>query len=165
MMIPPTPARRGACRMSANLSRKFFVRLPQNRHPERSASPIDRVTQRLWRGVEGPRRCLIPMLLGAFRPPKPGNRICCDTHLMVTGTSFHALYVKRACMAAENVDVCTGHSKMVASSWFSAAGKTVTGSVVEKLQAARVIKHRRGPSTPRHKRCVTRSIGEGLRSG
>ena len=26
---------------------------------ERSASPIDRVTQRLWRGVEGPRRCLI----------------------------------------------------------------------------------------------------------
>jgi hypothetical protein len=30
-----------------------------NRHPERSASPIDRVTQRLWRGVEGPRRCLI----------------------------------------------------------------------------------------------------------
>jgi hypothetical protein len=32
--------------------------LPQNRHPERSASLIDRVTQRLWRGVEGPRRCL-----------------------------------------------------------------------------------------------------------
>jgi hypothetical protein len=26
---------------------------------ERSASQIDRVTQRLWRGVEGPRRCLI----------------------------------------------------------------------------------------------------------
>src|ERR1700733_13605244 len=36
----------------------FFVKLPQNRHPERSASPIDRVTLRLWRGVEGPRRCL-----------------------------------------------------------------------------------------------------------
>ena len=52
---------------------------------------MDRVTQRLWRGVEGPRRCLfLPMLLGAFRPPKPDNRICCDTHLMVTGTSFHA---------------------------------------------------------------------------
>jgi hypothetical protein len=32
--------------------------LPQNRHPERSASPICRVTQRLWRAVEGPRRCL-----------------------------------------------------------------------------------------------------------
>jgi hypothetical protein len=32
--------------------------------------------------------------------------------------------------------------------------------VVEKPGAARVIKHRRGPSTPRHKRCVTRSICE-----
>jgi hypothetical protein len=29
--------------------------LPQNRHPERSASQIHRLTQRLWRGVEGPR--------------------------------------------------------------------------------------------------------------
>ena len=33
--------------------------LTQNRHPERSASQIGRVTQRLGRGVEGPRRCLI----------------------------------------------------------------------------------------------------------
>ena len=31
----------------------------QSRHPERSASQICRVTQRLWRAVEGPRRCLI----------------------------------------------------------------------------------------------------------
>src|SRR5271154_5336836 len=36
----------------------FFVKLPQNRHPERSASQIDCVTQCLWRGVEGPRRRL-----------------------------------------------------------------------------------------------------------
>jgi hypothetical protein len=44
--------------------------LPQNRHPERSASQIDRGTQRLWRGVEGPRRCLSsPILFGAFQPP------------------------------------------------------------------------------------------------
>jgi hypothetical protein len=35
------------------------------------------------------------------------------------------------------------------------------GFVVEKLRAASEHKHRRGPSTPRHKRCVTRSIGEG----
>ena len=28
--------------------------LPQTRHPEWSASPIDRVTQRLWRSVEEP---------------------------------------------------------------------------------------------------------------
>jgi hypothetical protein len=32
--------------------------VPQNRHPERSASQIDCVTQCLWRGVEGPRRRL-----------------------------------------------------------------------------------------------------------
>jgi hypothetical protein len=32
----------------------FFVKLPQNRHPERSASQIDCVTLRLWRGVEEP---------------------------------------------------------------------------------------------------------------
>jgi hypothetical protein len=26
----------------------------------------------------------------SFSTPKPDNRICCDTQLMVTGTSFHA---------------------------------------------------------------------------
>jgi len=36
------------------LSRVFFFKLPQNRHPERSASQMDRVTQRLWRAVEEP---------------------------------------------------------------------------------------------------------------
>src|SRR3984957_669862 len=36
----------------------FSSKSPENRHPERSASQIYRVTQRLWRGVEGPRRCL-----------------------------------------------------------------------------------------------------------
>jgi hypothetical protein len=33
-------------------------KFPQNRHPERSASQIYRMKQRLWRGVEGPRRRL-----------------------------------------------------------------------------------------------------------
>ena len=32
---------------------------PQGSHPERSASQIYRLTEGLWRGVEGPRRCLI----------------------------------------------------------------------------------------------------------
>jgi hypothetical protein len=32
---------------------------PQNRHPERSASQIYRKQRALWRGVEGPRRCLL----------------------------------------------------------------------------------------------------------
>jgi hypothetical protein len=60
--------------------RVLFVKLLQNRHPERSAPQIVRVTQRLWRGVEEPVPNVaegtsavlpLPMLLGAFRPLKP----------------------------------------------------------------------------------------------
>jgi hypothetical protein len=40
----------------------------QSRHPERSASRIYRKQRALWRGVEGPRRCLLADALGAFRP-------------------------------------------------------------------------------------------------
>jgi hypothetical protein len=69
--------------INANLFRMFFVELPQNRHPERSASQIDCVTQRLWRGVEEPvprvaegtsAVLILPMLFGAFRPPKPDRK-------------------------------------------------------------------------------------------
>jgi hypothetical protein len=65
---------------------------------ERSASPTDCLIRRLWRGVEEPvlsgvegtsAVLILPMLFGAFRPPKPDTRIYCDMHLMVTGTSFH----------------------------------------------------------------------------
>src|SRR6202044_1488143 len=76
--------------------------LPQTRHPERSASPIDRVTQRLWRGVEEPvlsvaegtsAVLILSMLFKAFRPQ----------------------------MSA------AGRSKMLANSWFSVSGRTVAG--------------------------------------
>src|ERR1700692_2140879 len=39
---------------------------PQSRHPERSASRIYRNQMALWRGVEGPRRCLLADALGSF---------------------------------------------------------------------------------------------------
>jgi hypothetical protein len=64
---------------------------------ERSASEIHCVSQRLWRGVEEPvlsvaegtsAVLIFPMLFRAFRPPKPDSRICCDTHLTVTGHIF-----------------------------------------------------------------------------
>jgi hypothetical protein len=80
--------------------------LPQNRHPERSASPIHPVTQCLWRGVEEPVLSVaegtsallnLPMLFEAFQPPKPDNKIYCDTHWMVTGT-----HTTRACSAYPN---------------------------------------------------------------
>src|SRR5271155_4273832 len=53
----------------------FFVKLPQNRHPERSASPIDCLPQRLWRGVEGPRRCYLTHAVRSFSTtgPTPGG--------------------------------------------------------------------------------------------
>jgi hypothetical protein len=89
---------------------------------------------------------ILPMQLGAFRPPKPDNRIwryaldfpraflmLHDTDIQVAGDAN----VKRARMAAENVDVGAGHSKMLASSWSRPQGKTVgSAPVIEKLRAA-----------------------------
>src|SRR5580704_15859599 len=39
---------------------------PQSRHPERSAARIYRITDGLWRVVEGPRRCLLADALPSF---------------------------------------------------------------------------------------------------
>ena len=65
--------------MSANLIGMFLSKLPQSRHPERSASQIYRVTQRsVARSRRTPAVLVLPMLLGVFRPPKPENRICCS---------------------------------------------------------------------------------------
>ncbi len=47
---------------------------PPNCHPERSASQMDRVTQHLWRGVEGPRRCLITPAVRSFSTTGPAKR-------------------------------------------------------------------------------------------
>jgi hypothetical protein len=46
-----------------------------------------------------------------------------DTEIQVAGNAN----VKRACMAAENVDLGAGYSKMPASSWFSTLGKNRAG--------------------------------------
>ena len=63
-----------------------FQALQQSRHPERSASQIYRVkTALVARSRRTPAVLILPMLLGAFQPPKPENRICCGTHLMVAG--------------------------------------------------------------------------------
>ena len=64
---------------------------------ERSASQIYRVTQRLMaRSRRTPKVLILPMLFGPFRPPKPEIQVAGDAN------------VKRACMAAENVDVAAG---------------------------------------------------------
>jgi hypothetical protein len=128
----------------------------------------------LWRGVEEPvpsvaegtsAVLIFPMLLGAFQPPSPMTGYC-DTHWMVTGTSF---------AAAENVNVGAGHSKMQQVLGSRPQGKTVAGplgpglggrkvpSGIGKISTAEVPSAtlRTGSSTPRHKRCITRWIGEG----
>ena len=48
--------------------RGFFLKIPQNRHPERSAPQLYPVTERVrWRGVEGPRlRLSTPCRLELF---------------------------------------------------------------------------------------------------
>ena len=83
---------------------------------------------------------IVPMLLGAFRSPKPETGSCCGTHLMATATSVQALFFpssetfqhpllmlrdaqiqvagdangKPAYAPAEKLDGATGHSKMPA---------------------------------------------------
>jgi hypothetical protein len=64
-LVIPSVAEGPAVRPGSRTKVSVSLVLPQNRHPacpgspwERSASQIDRVTHRLWRGVEGPRRCL-----------------------------------------------------------------------------------------------------------
>ena len=50
----------------------FFSKLPQNRHPERSASQIYRGKPCLMaRSRRTPRMPILPMPFGAFQPPKP----------------------------------------------------------------------------------------------
>jgi hypothetical protein len=64
---------------------------PQNRHPERSALQIDRVTQRLWRGVEVPRRCLI--------------YLCCSelfNHRARTGPAYYGLSLEPRTLIIES---------------------------------------------------------------
>ncbi|MEA3005765.1 MAG: hypothetical protein QOI94_1034, partial [Acidobacteriaceae bacterium] len=49
---------------------RMFVRTPTDRHPERSASRIDRLTEGLQRVVEGPRGCLLADALYSFPATK-----------------------------------------------------------------------------------------------
>jgi hypothetical protein len=73
--------------ISANCSGCFSSKPPQNRHAERSASQIYPVAQRLVaRSRRTPTGFILPMLFGAFRPPKPGKRLLLRYHLMVMGT-------------------------------------------------------------------------------
>ena len=90
---------------------------------------MDQVTQRFWRGVEGPRRCLIyPCRSELFNHRGPTTGLCWDTHLNGQGYFFA----------------------------FSSPGKTLAAPVVEKLRAAWVNLAPPRSFDSAHKRCVTR---------
>jgi hypothetical protein len=77
--------------ISANLLRYFSSKLPRNRHPERSASQIYRVSQRLWRGVEGPRRgSSYPCCSELFnhRSPRTGSARSLNSGLIVRAEGY-----------------------------------------------------------------------------
>jgi hypothetical protein len=178
---------------SANLSRTFFVKLPQTRHPERSASQIDRVTQRLWRGVEEPvprvaegtSRCLFcPCCSELFnhrartglfpwgREPELASISLCPVSTPTFSATIQARFTLASpatCISVScNLRKARGKVSlrpMAASApGFggrrapSSMGKISTAGVPSATLGA-------GSSTPRHKRCVTRSTCEALRSG
>ena len=73
---------------------RCFQFLPERRHPERSASQIYRISESLWREVEGPRRCFLGRcssglsgheLQGKLKKSQPlsgaPHRFICDTAL------------------------------------------------------------------------------------
>jgi hypothetical protein len=69
--VIPSAAEGPAVRPGSGAKVSVPLVLPQNRHPERSALQIDRVIQRLWRGVEGPRRCLSCPAARSFSTTEP----------------------------------------------------------------------------------------------
>jgi hypothetical protein len=79
---------------------------------------------------------ILPMLFETFQSPKPENRIFRRYALDGHGN------VKRACMAAENVDVAASHCKMLAVLVLGPRGRPwrdcqVRASAVEKVQRHR----------------------------
>ena len=93
---------------------------------------------------------ILPMLFGAFQPPKSWNRI-----LRWYTLDGHGL------LAAENVEVATEHGKMLAVLVLGARGRPCgsTRSGLRWLKSSEQHgrdKHRRGPSIRAIKRCVTR---------
>ena len=59
---------------------------PQSRHPERSAARVYRITDGLWRAVEGPRRCLLADTLPSF--PATNYRPNQKSHKLRAYTDF-----------------------------------------------------------------------------
>ena len=132
----------------ANLFRMFFVKLPQNRHPERSASQMDRMTQRLGCGVEEPVTfstfgvfCIFHQL---YSPPR---QIVILSEALCRSISNRELY------GAESKDLGDACSQMLLGAFRPQAttqDKKVTGSERSASQMDRVTQRLwRGVEGPR----------------
>jgi hypothetical protein len=139
------PKKPGRSAISANLfgrqqkSEKTLVfcisNSPQNRHPERSASQIYRVTQRLIaRSRRTPRVLILPMPFGAFQPlkPAPGG----------PATIFP--------WGRQQGDV------PLTIKWVLQQDPVLGLRWLKRLEQHEQDKHPRGPSTPRHQALCTR---------
>jgi hypothetical protein len=51
---------------------------------------------------------ILPMLFGAFQPPKPENRVCRSTHLMVDANLAYSITGIRGNTAAPLRDISVG---------------------------------------------------------
>jgi hypothetical protein len=117
----------------------------QSRHPERSASQI-RSRDTALHGAESkdPEDAYLVDVVRSFSTTEAREQDLLRYAFNGHGYIFSgAVIIFRPKVCARSLN---GHSKMPASSWFSAAGKTVSGPVVEKLRAAWVIRHRRRTS-------------------
>src|SRR3984893_9008269 len=81
---------------------------PQSRHPERSAARIYRITDGLWRAVEGPRRCLLADALPSFpatnyRPNQKSHKLRAKPRDLQFRGPFLEMFFDRA---QRNGEIC-----------------------------------------------------------
>jgi hypothetical protein len=126
----------------SNLFRGFSSKLPQNRHPERSASQIlSRDTALVARSRRTSAVLILPMLLGAFQPTSP-HRAGANSKTLHTAGDGRRLQCMKRCTHDHPVRIAT--DPVVGFRWS------------KRSEQHGQNKHRRGPSTPRHKGCVSR---------
>jgi hypothetical protein len=99
--VIPSAAEGSAVRPGSRTKFSIPLVLPQNRHPERSASQIYRLTEGFWRGVEGPRRCSFhpcrSELFDHRRPTTSVRRYALDRHGQITVIIFRPQLCARSC--------------------------------------------------------------------
>jgi hypothetical protein len=142
------PANPGHGPISANLLVCFSLKLPKNRHPERSASQIYRMIQRLAaRSRRTSAMLILPVLFGAFHPPSPHRA---GPPRSFPGAENQELASVLLCPAPTST-FCTGdHQVRIAADPVVGLRWSKAPSSVGKISIAEVLRLRAT------KRCITR---------